>query len=566
VRAPRYASGSIGGGILPAVSDDRGTLLEEIERLRAERDQLLVALSDSREQLQIAFDYAPAAIAVVSILQARYAYVNRAFSEFFGADAAEILRSDPFQWTIAATHPEDFEADRKLFQRLADGEIASYELEKRYLVKGGQTRWGLLSITGARDSGGRLSYVVTHITDIHEKKTAAEARARLEDRLRQSQKLEALGQLAGGIAHDFNNRLVVVMAYIELLRLELPPDSHLLEYADQILISAQRSAELTRQLLAFSRHQVLSPKSFDIHQTLDGMRRMLQRLLGERVELVTVFGAKRPVYCDPGQLEQVIMNLAVNARDAMPEGGRLTFETRDADRQPDDLRPGEYVVLAVSDTGMGIPEEMLPRIFEPFFTTKGVVAGTGLGLATVDGIVRQSGGGVSVSSKVGRGSTFTVYLPAANLRAAAAEEKVVAAPVRPVRTETVLLCDDEDSVRRILSDVLQMAGYRVLEARDGMQALEVARAYQGQIDILVTDVVMPRLEGPELARRLRATNPTLAILFISGWAESASAREMVVSEGEFLAKPFLPGDLVRSVVGALERRSTLPAPLTADQS
>jgi CheY-like chemotaxis protein len=246
----------------------------------------------------------------------------------------------------------------------------------------------------------------------------------------------------------------------------------------------------------------------------------------------------------------------VNARDAMPDGGRLTFETRDADHPPDELR-GDFVVLSVSDTGIGIPSEMLPRIFEPFFTTKGIAGGTGLGLATVDGIVRQSGGTVSVASEVGRGSTFSVYLPAAKPGVTATEERVVTANVRPRRTDVVLLCDDEESVRRIMSDVLTLSGYRVLEARDGAHALEVARGSELPVDILVTDVIMPRMDGPELARRLRSSHPTMAVLFVSGWAQTEAARATVAAEGEFLPKPFLPGELVRRVAQALDLR---PAP------
>jgi PAS domain S-box-containing protein len=553
-------------------------LRERVARLCSERDDLRQALAEQQEQLRVAFDHAPAAIALISITQGRFVYVNQGYSDFFGPTREELLAADPYELMLAATHPDDLDTDRQLFQRVADGEITGYELEKRYIAKGGETRWGLLSLASARDAAGHLSYVIVYITDIHERKLADEARARLEDRLRQSQKLEALGQLAGGVAHDFNNRLVVVLGYVELLRRELPAGSPLVEYAEQILEGAQRSAELTRQLLAFSRHQVLNPKSFDIHERLDGMRRMLQRLLGEHVELITVLGAKRAVYCDPGQLEQVIVNLAVNARDAMPGGGRLTFETRDVEQAPgahapdvrasDDLRPGDYVALSVADTGTGIARDVLPRIFEPFFSTKGVAGGTGLGLATVDGIVRQSGGAVAVATEVGRGTTFTVYLPAARAAregTAAHREKVVASEGRPGQAETVLLCDDDAGTRRLMCDVLRMAGYRVLEARDGEHALAVAREHDGPVDLLLTDVVMPHLDGPHLARRLRAAHPALSVLFVSGWTQSDVAVDVAATDGDFLPKPFLPGDLLRSVRAVLDRRppartsATLPA-------
>jgi PAS domain S-box-containing protein len=553
---------------LSRVTNDLARLQADLDRLRAERDALALALREQREQLRVAFDHVPAAVSVVSLTEMKFRYVNQAYADFFGTPLDEILNGDPYQFLMRVTHPDDLAADAALFHRLVRGEISSYQLEKRYIVRRGEIRWGLLSITGARGADQRIGYVTTHITDIHESKTAAEVRAQLEGRLRQSQKLEALGQMAGGIAHDFNNRLVVVMGYVELLKHELPVGSQLAEFADQILESAQRSAELTHQLLAFSRHQMLNPKSFEVHETLEGMRRMLQRLLGERIELRTILGAKRSVYCDPGQLEQVIMNLAVNARDAMPEGGRIIFETRDPESIPDDLKPGDYVELRVSDTGTGIPPEMLGRIFEPFFTSKGPAGGTGLGLATVDGIVRQSGGAVSVSSQVGRGSTFTVLLPAARpgQAAAAVTEKVVEAVAPPTRREIVLVCDDDDAVRKLMCDVLRIVGYSILEARDGEHALEVARSHRGPIDLLLTDAVMPRLDGARLARRLRAADPTLPVLFVSGWSESAETRAEMAAQGELLSKPFLPGDLLRAVRRILDLHLPTRAAVTADSA
>jgi PAS domain S-box-containing protein len=379
-------------------------------------------------------------------------------------------------------------------------------------------------------------------------------RAHLEAQLRQSQKMEALGQLAGGVAHDVNNLLTVINGWCEALR-DVPHEG-----VEQIAEAAAQAARLTSQLLAFSRKAVSAPTVVDLNGVVSETVRMLRRVLGEDVSLEEDFTrARMPVRVDPGQLGQVLVNLAVNARDAMPHGGRLRLGTRSivldtagaAARQVD---PGPYAQLIVSDTGCGIPADVLSRVFEPFFTTKAPGHGTGLGLATVQGIVRQAGGTVLVESDPGRGTTFTVLLP--DLSAVAAEtasEHAAAAMVPPDRgSETVLVLEDDAQVRRIIVSMLEARGYRVLASSDERQALAAAESVP-HIDVLVSDVVLPELSGPEVAERVRSAHPAIGVLFVSGYTADAVALRGVAEPGaSFLQKPFTGRQLGRSVRDVLD--------------
>jgi two-component system cell cycle sensor histidine kinase/response regulator CckA len=508
------------------------------------------------DNLRLALDSSSIATLCVDTRRGRYLFVNRAYSRMTGYEVEELLESDPYQVWLAVTHADDIEPERQAIERVAAGENDGFSLEKRVLHKNGSSQWVRAELTAARDPGGRLDTIVVHLTPLDAERAARATRERLETQLIQAQKLGALGRLAGGVAHDFNNRLLIIMGHTELLKRALPEDSALLHHADLVLGSAERAAELTRQLLAYSRRQVLKPEAFDLNLTVDRMRRMLERLIGDEVELLTVLGAKHAVYSDPGQIEQVILNLVLNARDAMPDGGRLTLETGDVSipTPTDKLSPGEYVVLKVSDTGTGISPDVLPRIFEPFFTTKEVGKGTGLGLSMVEGIATQSGGATTVDSAEGRGTVFTVHLPRAR-------EAPVERP-RPTPTslderpsfETVLVCDDDDGVRHLLSNILQFRGYTILEARNGKDALEVARRHQKPIHMLVTDLVMPEIGGLALARELSALYPELRVLFVSGYTEDASLLSAELrSYSYFLPKPFLPGELTRMVCAILEQ-------------
>jgi len=390
------------------------------------------------------------------------------------------------------------------------------------------------------------------------------AQHQLEDQLRQSQKMEAVGRLAGGIAHDFNNILTAILGTCSLMQRELPEGSRTREDVDEIQRSAARAAGLTRQLLAYSRRQVLQPEVLDLNVVVSEMDKMLRRLIGEDVELVTILGDDLGrVMADPGQIEQVVLNLAVNARDAMPQGGRLTIRTansRDTPVPGGQGAPTSRVTLAITDTGIGMDDQVRSHLFEPFFTTKEVGKGTGLGLATVYGIVRQSGGSILVDSRPGKGSTFTVLLPRveeASFRRVSAPAAGSPAPEtgehRPPSAH-ILLAEDETRVRMLTQRVLEAQGYRVLSASDGQAALQLASDPALRLDLLVTDVVMPGMSGPDLARRLREARPGLPVVYMSGYADQGLAHEAAATGGAFLSKPFETEELERLVQSALERR------------
>jgi two-component system, cell cycle sensor histidine kinase and response regulator CckA len=387
-------------------------------------------------------------------------------------------------------------------------------------------------------------------------------RKKLEDQLRQAQKMEAIGQLTGGIAHDFNNMLTVIVGYSDLTLQKLRTNDPLRSDIEQVKLAGERASVLTRQLLAFSRKQVLQPKVLDLNAVLTNLDQMLQRLIGEDIDLITMPepGLGR-VHADPGQIEQIIVNLAVNARDAMPQGGKLTIETANVEldesyaRQHGPVKPGPYVMFAVSDTGCGMDRETQARIFEPFFTTKEPGKGTGLGLSTVYGIVKQSGGYIWVYSEPGRGTTFKIYLPRVEAVAEAVKPRRKAA--RTVRgSETILLVEDDHAVRTLIRSTLQAHGYTVLETDHGKHAIQVCSQHAGPIHLMVTDVVMPEMSGRELAERLKPSRPNMQVLFMSGYTDKAIVHHGELDPGTpFLQKPFTPDVLARKV------REVLDSPL-----
>ncbi|MFZ5477893.1 MAG: PAS domain S-box protein [Myxococcota bacterium] len=403
--------------------------------------------------------------------------------------------------------------------RLADGRMRTVEVHSGPVRVGGRT----------------LMFSIVHdVTD----------RAELEAQLRQSQKMEAVGQLAGGLAHDFNNLLTVVTGHAELLERRAESDQ-LRHHAAEIRRHAMRAEDLTRQLLAFSRRQVMQPRVLDLAEAVRELEGLVRRLVGERVDLVVDAKPGRWVAADPGQIQQVVLNLAVNARDAMPDGGKLLLRVGELQAPtpaaPDGLPAGDWAVLEVTDTGHGMDDATRARVFEPFFTTKDKQKGTGLGLATVYGIVSQSGGRVTVRSAPGEGATFTVLLARVPRPERAPEPPPSVPPVeagRPGR-HVLLLAEDDDGVRGFLRERLSGMGYTVLDGRDGEDALRVARAYPGVIHALVTDVVMPRLTGPALYDALAAERPGLKVVFVSGYADGLLSREQLDrTGGVFLAKPF----------------------------
>ena len=381
---------------------------------------------------------------------------------------------------------------------------------------------------------------------------------RLEEQVRQKLKMEAIGQLAGGVAHDFNNLLTVITGQTELLLERLPEGDPVREDAQEIGQAAQRAAELTQQLLAFSRKQVLVPTVIDLNAVIGKMERMLRRLIGEDISLVTIEASRLGrVKVDIAQVEQVVMNLAINARHAMPRGGKLTLETQNVEldeayaRTHADVRPGPYVMLAVSDTGVGMATETLTRLFEPFFTTKEIGRGTGLGLATAYGIVKQSGGSISVYSELGHGTTFRIYFPQV-------EEPLDRTPTRRSAagvqgTETILLVEDEDAVRRLARRILERNGYTVLDAADGERAIELGKQHEGPIHLLLTDVVMPRMSGRAVAEAITAARPSVKVLYLSGYTVNAVVHNGVLDAGtSLLEKPFTADRLAAKVREVLD--------------
>ncbi len=429
---------------------------------------------------------------------------------------------------------------------------ARAESEAELLRRDGSRCSGRVVVRSLIDDGDRLPKFFVLVQDITASKQA-------EAQLQQSQKMESIGRLAGGVAHDFNNLLTVINGYGEMLAGSADLDEHARRLAAEIKRSGERAAALTQQLLAFSRRQLVSPRILDLNAVLRETEKLLRRLIGENIELILDLDpALGPVRADLAQIEQVVINLAVNARDAMPAGGRLTLATRNVQGDPNlpsrhaDGQPGRQVLLTVADTGCGMDDTIKSHLFEPFFTTKEVGKGTGLGLSTIFGIIKQSQGHVDVASETGKGSKFEIYLPQC------AAEDNAAAPDEGARTtatghETVLLVEDEPGVRDMARMTLQHSGYTVLAAADGDDALAVYRRHPGPLDLLITDVVMPKIGGQRLAEELSAALPSLKVLYISGYADAGSDGEALAPAAVLLQKPFTPAALAQQVRQLLDR-------------
>jgi len=439
-----------------------------------------------------------------------------------------------------------------LIEKVRRGErVAGYESTRTR--KDGSHIQVSLTLSPIKDERGNVTGVSAIARDITERK-------QLEAQLMHSQKMEAVALLAGGVAHDFNNLLTIIIGYGRMLLADAAESSETREYAEEILYSAERASALTGQLLAFSRRQLVQPRVLDLNQVVDSMHKFLERILGEHIELRKVPGDNLGrVKADPGHIEQVIANLAVNARDAMPRGGKLTVETANVElnenyaRLHPGVRPGPYVMLAVSDTGTGMPPEVLRRIFEPFFTTKEKGKGTGLGLSIIHGIVKQSGGEVWVYSEPGNGTTFKIYLPRVS-DAADSWQRAATGSVMPRGSETILVVEDENSVKKMVREILTKLGYTVLVAGEGHSALELCSAHPRPIQLMVTDVVMPGIAGPDLARAVKILRPETKVIFMSGYTENSMlAHELIEPEANFLQKPFTPEEFARKVREVLDR-------------
>jgi len=504
-------------------------------------------LAESEERFEAFMDNSPA-VASMKDESGKYVYVNRAFEQAFQVTRDQVAgTTDRERWAseIAAQIEE---SDRKV---LARGQGLE-SLESVPAPDGTPHQWNVHRFVVVDAMKRRLIGGIA--LDMTEK-------LRLAEQLRQSQRMEAVGRLAGGIAHDFNNLLATVTGYARLLLPRLQGNDSLHRYAGEIAKAAERAAELTRQMLAYTRQQMLQPEVIDLNAVLTRNESLLRDLIGDGIELVlTPDSHLRQVLADPGQIEQVIANLVSNARDAMPDGGRLTIETANVEMDEDaaghegGAEPGACVMLSVGDTGHGMDAETKARIFEPFFTTKPVGKGTGLGLSTVHGIVHQSGGHMVVESGVSAGTTFKIYLPVHS--EVATERGGMDAAVEASRgSEVVLLVDDEDGVRSLASEVLQGQGYEVIEARHGEEAIELSQRHGGEIDVLVTDVVMTGMSGRQLADLLCQSRPRLKVLFMSGYPGDAVVRHGLLRPGnEFIQKPFMPESLTSKLRELLDRQ------------
>jgi PAS domain S-box-containing protein len=510
-----------------------------IERKRTEEQ-----LHESERKYRLLFETNPEPMWVYDFETLRILAVNEAAIARYGYSESEFLAL-----TIRDIRPveEQGRLEQELARRPDEGAIRT---GLRHRAKDGRLFEVDLVARPLEFAGRRARLVLAR--DVT-------AQRHLENQLRQSQKMEAVGQLAGGIAHDFNNLLTAILGSTQLLLQATPAGDVRREDVEEIRNAGLRAAELTRQLLAFSRRQVLAPKVLELNAVVANMDKMLRRLIGEDVELATALHAEAgAVNADPGQLEQVLLNLVVNARDAMPGGGRVLIATTrvllrdELVERRHRLPPGDYVCLAVTDSGLGMDESTQAHLFEPFFTTKEVGKGTGLGLATVYGIVKQSGGYIWVYSEPGRGTTVKVYLP----RVPGAAEPPLPGPEPPALRgghETVLLVEDAAPVRTLARRSLEARGYTVLDAADGPSAIELAARHAGAIAVLVTDVVMPGMSGRELAERLAPTRPQMKVLYTSGYTDDAMVRQGVLNAGvAFLQKPFVPDSLARKVREVLD--------------
>jgi len=535
--------------LAPAV--ERG--IEEVKNRRIQRSTE-AALRRSEERYRLLFEKNPLPMWVYDVDTLIFLAVNIAAEEHYGYSAEEFRTM-----TIKDIRPAEDAAALEANLSQTPGMIDVGD-EWRHKKKDGSIINVEVTSHALMFDGKKARLVLAN--DVTKRIQAEEELRKSEEQLKQSLKLESIGRLAGGIAHDFNNMLTAINGYSELTLRRLDENDPLRPNIEEIKKAGERSAELTKQLLAFSRRQMLQSKVLDINQVVSDTVLMLERLIGEDIDLVTVLDSNTAnIEADPGQLSLVILNLVVNSRDAMPDGGTITIETKNVflddayARQHVSVKPGPYVMLSIGDTGIGMDAQTQQQIFEPFFTTKEVGKGTGLGLSTVYGIIKQSNGNIWVYSEVDKGTVFKIYLPQITESSSPIEE---AKPTDSfLGTETILVVEDEDMVRNLTVEVLESCGYEVLQARNGIEALDFCKSYKEKIDLLITDIVMPQIGGRELAERMLHEDPSLCVLFTSGYTDDAIVRHGILEEdANFIQKPFNLDDLGKKVRELLDVHRT----------
>jgi PAS domain S-box-containing protein len=539
-----------------AAAMQRARQKESLRLDLAERTRLQDALATSERFYRALLGNA-SDLVVICDPDGTFRYASPSISNVLGWEQDDMLGQRPCHFF----HPDDAHIGREGLESVMNAPGKSGCWTARFRRKDGSYRW--IEATPRNLMNDEVVRgILINCRDVTERHQAEQALRQSEEKLRQSQKIEAVGRLAGGIAHDFNNLLTAILTTAQLALSELPEDHPVRGDLDDIRGAGEKAANLTRQLLAFSRRQVLRPRVLDLCAAVSEIQKMLARLIGEDIRLIAESGTGCTVSADPGQIEQVILNLALNARDAMPHGGTLSLRTRTVELTQEDgfrmfgcpIQRGPYVQLRVEDTGAGMDAHTMERIFEPFFTTKELGKGTGLGLATVYGIVKQSGGYIRATSTIGQGSTFEVYLPVSD-GVPSRSDPATPRETPTGRGETVLLVEDEDAVRMAVRKALSRAGFNVVEARNGEEALQRWRE-RSAVDLVVSDLVMPEMGGRELATKLREEAPRLKVLFTSGYTDDAGIRQGALAAGMgFLSKPFTPEALVRKAREMLDQPS-----------
>jgi PAS domain S-box-containing protein len=554
---PLFVDGEVMGGLFLGDVEPHPFSPQEIGLAQRVAEQVSGALArgrlaETQQRLSTAVEQSAEAV-MITDTEGTILYVNPAFEQISGYSRLEALGHTP---RILKSGKQDDLFYRNLWQTITEGRMWHGRFTNR--KQDGTLYLGDTTITPVRNQSGELINYVDSMRDVTRE-------VQLEEQFHRSQKMEALGRLAGGIAHDFNNLLTVILLSTRLVQRRLGPESSVETFVQQIQKATERAADLTKQLLRFSRREIIELQLLDLNQLVSDLSQMLRSLMGEDIEFVMAL-AENPwlVRVDPAQIEQVIMNLVVNARDAMPGGGALTIETANAvfdeayTASHPDIQPGRYLMLAVKDTGVGMEEEVKAHLFEPFFTTKEPGRGTGLGLSTVFGIVKQNKGQIVVDSEVGQGTTFRIYLPCAEVKGSSLSPRAFppGVPITPRGSETILLVEDAVEVLRLEAEALSAQGYRVLTAGNGLEALEVSKACNGFIDLLITDLVMPKMGGVDLVEQLRPQRPGMQVLYVSAYADRPLVEQIMAEETvAFLGKPFTVEDLNRKVRTLLEDRA-----------